>query len=51
MSKKVSDRIGHNEKMSNGMGGAFSMKNTFDRLSTLPLVEKGYPSLSFSIFI
>ncbi|KAF8364265.1 trul-1 [Pristionchus pacificus] len=40
MSKKVSDRIGHNEKMSNGMGGAFSMKNTFDRLSTLPLVEK-----------
>lgn len=40
MSKKVSDRIGHSEKMSNGMGSAFSMKNPFDRLSTLPIVEK-----------
>ncbi|GMS84393.1 hypothetical protein PENTCL1PPCAC_6568 [Pristionchus entomophagus] len=40
MSKNVSARIGHCEKMSNGMGGSFSMKNSFDRLSTLPILEK-----------
>ncbi|GMR36654.1 hypothetical protein PMAYCL1PPCAC_06849 [Pristionchus mayeri] len=40
MPKKVRDRIGHSEKMSNGMGSAFSMKNSFDRLSALPIFEK-----------
>ncbi|GMT14769.1 hypothetical protein PFISCL1PPCAC_6066 [Pristionchus fissidentatus] len=40
LSKKVSSRIGHSEKMSNGMGREFSMKNNFDRLSTLPIPEK-----------
>lgn len=39
MPKKVSDRIGHSEKSGNGMGSAFSMKNSADR-HILPSLEK-----------